>query len=353
MPEISSAQGQLLATIYNAQISSNAAGNSAAYQAAAAGVQQAQIIQQNTAVSASAQVATALSNLNEAARTYRANLDLYNNKAISRDTLDQSKAKLDQAQVAYDQAVRQRKLNAINLGGQSSVAVAQAQAQKAASDETFAQTQAAQTRIVAPFSGQIQTVTAQTNDPLRTIQIGDALTQGEALFTIAEGSGYVVQAQVDEQDIAQVRTGQRVIVSGEDFNGVSFPGHVATIAPTAQKSTDTSSTTKQVLTTIALDTNSSLLKDGMTADVDIITTDIPNALTVPSSAIVTTNGKKYVWIARDTTLHKVPITAGPSNDTMTVVKSGVAAGDRIVITPLATFTDGTFVTIATPSPQPS
>jgi multidrug efflux pump subunit AcrA (membrane-fusion protein) len=91
----------------------------------------------------------------------------------------------------------------------------------------------------------------------------------------------------------------------------------------------------------------------MTADVDIITTNIPNALTVPSSAIVTTSGKKYVWIVRDTALHKIPITTGPNNDTITVVKSGVAAGDRIAITPLATFTDGASVTVATPSPQPS
>jgi HlyD family secretion protein len=242
--------------------------------------------------------------------------------------------------------VQQRRLNAVNLGGQSSVAVAQAQAQKAAADNVYAQTQAVQTRIVAPFSGQIQTVTSQANDPLRTIQIGDAVTQGAALFTIAEGSGYIVQAQVDEQDIAQVRTGQRAIVSGEDFNGASFPGHVATIAPTAQKSTDTSSTTKQVLTTIALDTNSSLLKDGMTADVDIVTTDIPNAVTVPTSAIVATNGKKYVWIVRDTTLHKIAVVTGQSNDTLTVITRGVASGDRVVTAPLATFTEGMPVTVS-------
>ena len=194
-------------------------------------------------------------------------------------------------QVAYTQAVQQRQLNAVNVGGRSSVAVAQAQATKAASDNTLAQTQADQLRVVAPFSGQIQTVATQTSDTTRTIQVGDNLTQGETLFTIAESGGFIVRAQVDQQDISQVRVGQAAIVSGEDFNGASFPGHVASIAPTAQKSSDTSSTTRQVLTTIALDSNSSLLKDGLTADVDFVTMNIPNALTVPTSGIVTTNGR--------------------------------------------------------------
>lgn len=211
--------GELLATIYNIQITTNASGSAASYQAAVAGIQQAQSVQQNTAVNASAQVATALSNLDEAQRTYRANLNLYNNKAISRDTLDQAKAKLDQDQVAYDQAVKQQRLNAISLGGQSSVAVAQAQAQKSASDAALAQTQASQTRVVAPFAGQIQTVTAQASDPTRPMQVGDAVTQGQTLFTIAGNGGFIVRTQVDEQDISQVRVGQRAVVSGEDFNG--------------------------------------------------------------------------------------------------------------------------------------
>jgi len=335
--------GELLATIYNIQITTNASGSAASYQAAVAGIQQAQSVQQNTAVNASAQVATALSNLDEAQRTYRANLNLYNNKAISRDTLDQAKAKLDQDQVAYDQAVKQQRLNAISLGGQSSVAVAQAQAQKSASDAALAQTQASQTRVVAPFAGQIQTVTAQASDPTRPMQVGDAVTQGQTLFTIAGNGGFIVRTQVDEQDISQVRVGQRAVVSGEDFNGASFPGHVSTIAPTAQKSTDTSSTTRQVLTTIALDSNSSLLKDGLTADVDIITTDIANTVTVPNSAIVTTDGKKYVWVVRDRQLHKVPVQTGPSNDTVTVVRSGVNTGDSVTSAPLPVFSEGMYV----------
>ena len=88
-----------------------------------------------------------------------------------------------------------------------------------------------------------------------------------------------------------MRLGQRANVSGQDFPGKTIRGHVAHIAPVAAKSTDPSSTAKQVLTTIALDSSPSFLKDGMTADVDILTTYIPNAVVVPNDAVTKRRGQ--------------------------------------------------------------
>ena len=62
-----------------------------------------------------------------------------------------------------------------------------------------------------------------------------------------------MRARVDEQDVANVRTGQPAIVSGEDLGTTKLPGHVALIGAVAQKSDDPSNTARQVITTIALD----------------------------------------------------------------------------------------------------
>lgn len=344
--------GQLLAVINNPQVMSTAAGSAAAYQAAVAGIGQARGVQASTQVQSDAAVATAVSNLSEARRLYQANQNLFDNKAISRDTLDQARAKLDQAQVAYNQAVAQRQLNAVSLGGQSSMAVAQAQAAKAAIDESFAQTQAAQMRIIAPFSGQIQSVAPQPSNALRPIQVGDAVTPGQPLFSIAAGRSYIVRANVDEQDISQVRIGQGALISGQDFGGKTIAGHVASISPTAQKSDDPSSTSRQVPTVIGLDASAPFLKDGMSADVDIYTTDIPNALTVPNSAIINDHGKKYVFVVQNGTAHKRPVTTGLSSEIVTVIRGGISVGDEIVVKPTPDLLDGARVRVA-PSESPA
>jgi len=345
-------QGQLLATVQNPTLQFNAAGSEADYSSSVANVSSARVNEQNAKVQYQAAVDTALANLKEAKRVYDADLALLQNKAIARNVVDADKAKLDVAQVTYDQAVAQLRLGAVSGYGQNSVQAAQAAARKAQILNSQNEQQLAFTRIVAPFSGMIQTVATQSGDSLRSMQPGDSVSAGQSLFTIAGGAGYIVKAQVDEQDIINVRVGQHAIVSGQDFPGTKIRGHVVQIAPVAVKSTDASSTAKQVLTTIALDESPSFLKDGMSADVDILTTEIPNAIAVPNDAIVKDGGKSYVYLDVKGIAKKQLVTTGRIGDTTTIVTSGLSPGEVIVAQSNPLIKDGTAVK-PMPSPSPS
>lgn len=336
--------GQLLATIVNPSLQATAAGSQADYNSAAANISTARINEQNAKVSYEAAVQTARTNLDEARRIYKADVSLYNNKAIPRNQLDVDKAKLDQAQVQYGQALRQMQLGAVTGYGQNSVQYAQAAAQKAAIVNQSNQQQLGFTRIAAPVGGTIQTVASQPGDPLTSLRPGDPVVAGQALFTIAAGGGFIVKAQVDEQDIINVKTGQRAKITGEDFPGRTLTGYVASIAPVATKSTDPSSTAKQVVTTIRLDGSPSFLRDGMSVDVDILTTDVRNAVVVPSAALNKDGKGSFVYIVRAGKLQKTYVTTGPKNDTQTIVKSGVVPGDSIVSARNPVLHDGQAVT---------
>lgn len=344
--------GQLLAVIENPTLDATAAGSQADYVSAVANVRTARIDEQNARVTYKGQVETAKANLDEAKRVYSADVALYNEKAIPRNQLDTDKATLDKMQVAYDQAVRQLNLGAVTGYGTSSVQYAEANAKKAAITNEANQQQLGFTRIVAPFSGTIQTEATQPNDPLTPLREGDAVTAGQMLFTIAESGTYIVKAQVDEQDVMNVRTGQTAIVSGQDFPGKHIEGYVASIAPVAIKSTDSASTAKQVLTTIRLNRSPDYLRDGMTVDVDLITKNIPHAVLVPSDAVVTEKGKSYVYVVRKGIAKKTPVQVGPSNDTDTVVLAGLHANARIVDKNMPALKDGARVS-ALPAPSPS
>jgi len=346
--------GQLLATIENPTLQSTAAGSQADYTSAVANIRTAHVDEQNARVTYQAQVETAKSNLNEAERVYNADLALYRNKAIPRNQVDVDKAALDKMRVAYDQALRQLQLGAVTGYGENSVQYAQAAAEKAAITNQANQQQLSFTRVLAPFSGIVQEVASQPNDPLTPLHAGDPVSQGQMLFTIAESAGYIVKAQVDEQDIINVHVGQPVIVSGQDFPGKHIPGHVELISPVASKSTDASSTAKQVLTTIRLDSSPAYLKDGMTVDVDILTSHIRNAVTVPNDALTSEGGKSYVYVVRKGVAHKVAVTVGQANDSQTIVKSGVSPGATIVAQKQPGLQEGVHVTAApSASPMPA
>ncbi|HEY9085306.1 MAG TPA: efflux RND transporter periplasmic adaptor subunit [Candidatus Tyrphobacter sp.] len=345
--------GQLLATVYNPALAYQAAGSQADYLSSSADVGTARVNEQNARVQYQAQIDTARSNLELAQHIYDEDVTLYRNQAIPRNQLDTDKAKLDQARVTYDQAVAQLRLGAVSGYGMASVQSAQAAARKAEILNAQNQQQLGFTRIVAPFDGIVQTVAANANDPLRTIQIGDPITAGQPLFTIATSENYIVRAEVDEQDIINVHLGQRALITGEDFPGRTIPGHVARISPVATKSTDATSTAKQVLTTILLDRSPSFLKDGMTANADILTTDLPRALAVPNAAISTQNGRSYVYVVQGGVANKRLVKTGASSDTQTVILSGLRPGDVIVAQQYPGLADGARVQpAASPSPLP-
>lgn len=348
------AAGQLLATIDNPALESTAAASQADYASAVASIRTARIDEQNARVTYQAQVQTAKSNLDEAQRVYDADVNLLRNKAIPRNQVDTDLAALEKMRVAYDQAVRQLKLGAVTGYGENSVQYAQAAAEKASISNQANQQQLAFTHVRAPFSGVIQSVATQPNDPLTTLRAGDAVTQGQMLFTIAQSGNYIVRAQVDEQDVINVHPGQAVVVSGQDFPDKHISGHVALIAPVAIKSTDASSTAKQVLTTIRLDESPSYLKDGMSVDVDILTSNVRSALLVPNDAIITENGKSYVYVVRKGVARKTAIKTGKANDSQTIAESGLAPGDVVVAQKLPGPGDGARVTAApSASPMPA
>lgn len=350
--------GQLLATIDNPTLEYTAAGSRADYTSAAANISAARVQEQNAKVGYDANVQTNLASLNDARRVYRQDVELYANKAIPRNQLDTDKTHLDQAQVAYDQAVEQARLGAVSGYNGNSVQYAQAEARKAQIIDAQNEQQIDSMRVVAPFDGVIQTVASQPNDPLRPLQSGDPVTEGQALFTIAGGTGYIVRAEVDEQDVINVKVGQRVNVTGQDFPGKTIAGHVLEIAPVATKSTDPSSTAKQVLTTIGLDASPEFLRDGMSADVDILTSYEPHSIVVPNDAVVREKGKTYVYVVDGPSTgsgqaaHKRPVTVGKASDTQTRILTGVRSGETIVSVKIPGLADGMKVK-PQPSPSPS
>jgi RND family efflux transporter MFP subunit len=335
-------------------------------------------------------VAQRETDFHEAQRIAAADRELYAQKALARSTLDADLAKLALAQSAYDQARRDRNETYAQIARQKpvladrvsadrdavtqaeaalaaaranaaenrsgDVAAARADAEHAYEDWHYAADQVGRLRIVAPFSGVVQTIATQSSDNLRTLQPGDAVTVGQAIVTISDDSGFVVRAKVDEQDVGSVQVGQVARVSGEDLGSTVLHGHVALIGATAQKSDDPANTSRQVITTIALDGSRPLLRDGMTVDADIVTIDRPHVLLVPPEAVRRdAAGRPYVFVIENGRAVKRGVVLGPTNETQAVVAGGLRPGDVVVAERDATVAAGTRVSPvnATPSsPSP-
>jgi RND family efflux transporter MFP subunit len=310
---------------------------------------------------AQATLITATATRREALRVVRAYRDLYKQGAISLDQLDQAQAKFEQAQAEYDQAKLQRsslssqltrsgavlqdnlrsaeqayaqaqaQLSAARVqSATGDVAAAQADAARAASEYAFAAQQANSLRIRAPYDATVLSVASEKTDPLRPLQAGDAVEIGQPVVTIAAKGGFIVRTKVDEQDAISVRAGQRATIAGEDFPHHTLTGRVISISPLAVKSGEGAASPRTVPVTIAIDAAPAYLRDGMSVDVNILTTQLSSAIVVPNAAIGSDSTGSYVYVMRGGAARKQPVRVGASNDNASVIEAGLHAGDAIV-----------------------
>ncbi len=412
--------GSLLATIVNPEILSNAQSSGAAYRSASARAAGTQVTDTSNVVQAEANLeaararlsqaeqdvangvqsglgygettaadqraqadanlTTAATGLREAHRLFLAYQNLYGNKAVSRDQLEQAEAKYEQAQAAYNQArvareslsgtqTRSRGVLEYNLhaaqegvaqaqaalvaarvaSGSGDAAAAAAEAARAGSEYGFARAQAAATQVRAPYDATVLSVATEKADPLRPLQPGDAIVAGQPLVTLAAKRAFVVRTRVDEQDVIGVRLGERVRITGEDFPGRVLSGKVVEISPIAQASSGASAE-RTVATTIAVDAPPAFLRDGMSADVEILTTDLPQAIVVPNESILREGGATYVYVIEDGSAHRRPVRVGPSSESGVVISGGLNAGDVVVAQSVSGLAEGTAVSVSPARP---
>jgi multidrug efflux pump subunit AcrA (membrane-fusion protein) len=109
-------------------------------------------------------------------------------------------------------------------------------------------------------------------------EIGQFIPAGQAVFYLSCCAPLRVSAEVDEEDIARVQVGQKVVLRADALPGVILDGKVSEITPKG----DPVARSYRVRVKLA---DPSQLKVGMTVDANLIVAERPDALLVPATAV--------------------------------------------------------------------
>ena len=166
---------------------------------------------------------------------------------------------------------------------------AEAQVAQARAQLSSAQTNLSKATIYSPVTG---VVLSRQIDPGQTVA---ASFQAPVLFTIAEDlSAMRLEVRVDEADVSQVREGQRATFTVDAYPGQIFPASVRRVDVGANASGSqaaSSGTTAAAGTVVAYTADLAvanaqlLLRPGMTATAEIVTTERRGVLLVPNAAL--------------------------------------------------------------------
>lgn len=199
---------------------------------------------------------------------------------------------------------------------------------------------AAKRTVTAPQAGRIVSCKAVVGESIGSATGGTGSASG-SLVTIADLSQMKVKVQVNEVDISKIAVDQEAAVTFSALSGAEFTGTVTRIS-TVSSSDESSGYSYGVVTydvEVLIPEPTDELKPGMTASVEIRQSYVPNALTVPVSALATDDGVSYyvlVMIDEETqACERREVTLGAQSDTLAVVESGLNEGDLVVLDPYA------------------
>jgi RND family efflux transporter MFP subunit len=156
---------------------------------------------------------------------------------------------------------------------------------------------------------------------------GEDVIAGAPVLTLVPEAPYEVTAQFSEADAMKVSAGQSATVTFDALNGESATGTVTSVAILPTTGGDVTT----YAATITLADAPDSVRDGMSASVVVTVDEVADALWAPSAAITTAGGLSTVTVRANGIDTVVPVTTGLAGDTGTVITSGVAEGDQLVV----------------------
>ena len=298
--------------------------------------------------------------------------------AVSAEDLSSAQLRIDQAQAAYDEAVRQRstaqsgqsdeayslldaqvgqasfnleiarqQYQSLQTGNQGQLGAAYARALQAqrqleqvqAGPSSYqielvqigvdqAQTQldsAAlalnQADLVAPYDGIVGTI---------NVEVGSLVSPGLPVLTMTDVSSLHVVAEVDEVDIRRIAEQMPARVQLDALPGLRLPAQIDSIAVLGTDDGGIVSYDVQV----SLDDVDPRIRDGMTAEADVIVEQRKNVLVVPNQFIRLDREQNRAYVNlvdAEGQLKEIEITLGLQGQDSSEVVSGLNAGDVIAI----------------------
>lgn len=170
----------------------------------------------------------------------------------------------------------------------------------------------------------------------RLVQPGQVVMAGNELLRLIRRGRLEWRAELNETDLARVQTGAKVRL--QTSTGEIVEGIVRAVSPGLDAMTRTG-------TLYADLPNPGSLKAGTFLEGRILTS-ASQALTVPSTALIQRDGHSYVYIVTaDSTVQRVRVSSGASEQGFVEITQGLKAGDAVVDSGAGFLSDGDRVNV--------
>lgn len=163
---------------------------------------------------------------------------------------------------------------------------------------------------------------------------GATVRQRQTLFSLPDLTRMEVQTLLHETIVNQVNTGMPVKVRVEALPDRTFTGIVTSVSPlplTERKSQTGNTDVTYFLGHVRLTSSTEGLSPGMSAELEILTSDREKVLAVPYESIANDGERYYCTVLHPDRRERRPINIGETNREWIEILDGLAEGEEVVM----------------------
>lgn len=243
--------------------------------------------------------------------------------------IEKAKASIDAAEVALEQT---KKGGGFKIG-QASAALAKSEQELDSARQNLetARQELRATVIKAPSPGMVVLAEQARGNTYRTPRIGDQVWQNQPLVYLPDISKMIVNTQVREVDLHKIDVGKPVLVKVDAYPDLSLTGKVQSIGVLAGRGAEGRQRGRHFSVTIGLDQSDPRLRPGMTARVNIICEEVPEAMVVPPFALFREGRKTFVFVDTGSGFEKREVSTGAQNEDLVEIRAGLRTNEQIAL----------------------
>ncbi|MEQ6888115.1 efflux RND transporter periplasmic adaptor subunit [Halomonas sp. CS7] len=184
--------------------------------------------------------------------------------------------------------------------------------------------------IRAPFDGVVG---------LREVDLGEYIAVGTPIVDLNMLDPIHVDYSVPERALDQVAAGRNIALTVAAYPERIFRGEILAVAPSVNESTRT------INVRARLDNADGALRPGMFAEVNTLSTETREVITLPRTALSFNTYGDFVFRVTEndqgqTVVARQQVTTGSTRDDVIEITEGLVPGDRVVATGLLRLRDG-------------
>lgn len=172
------------------------------------------------------------------------------------------------------------------------------------------------------------------------IEEGASVRERQKIFSLPDITQMRVNTKVHESMVDRIHKGLKARIRVDAFAQQVLDGTVENVQPLPDPTSFFASDVKVYTTLVGIDNPLPGLRPGMTAQVEILVTQLDDVLSVPVQAVLEFKGKDYVYVGRpDGEFVRREVKVGTTNDKLVEVKEGLQAGEEVALSPSTLMTE--------------